>query len=241
MNNFSFNNDNLKLGGTLFYPSDKKEKYPAILFIHGLTGEREKSFQYARALADLGFVCMLLDLRGHGTSEGDINTFSSKDFLSDVVVSYDYFLGVENIDRENISVVGNSFGGYLAVLLSTKRKIKNLALRVPANYPDETFNSPTMLSGGDNPDVMKWRKEPKQPTESYALKALHKFEGNILIIESEKDDRVPHQTILNYTNAVKDKSRLTYILMKDAPHSMGEGKFRDEVVRILVGWFKTKL
>jgi esterase/lipase len=59
-----------------------------------------------------------------------------------------------------------------------------------------------------------------------------------LIIESEKDDSVPHQTILNYVNAVKDKSKLTHILMKGAPHSIKEGKFRDEVERILVDWFK---
>jgi len=241
MHDFSFANDNLKLDGTIFYPPHKRGTYPAILFVHGWTSERKKSFQYAQSLADMGYVCLLFDMRGHGTSEGDISSFTSKDFLSDVLTAYDYLLTMKNVDRKNISVVGSSFGGYLAALLSGKRKVKNLVLRVPADYPNETFDKRKMLFGGDDPSVMKWRNQERQPMETYALEGLHNFSGSILLIESEKDDSISHQTILNYINAVKDKSQLTHILMKDAPHSMEEGKFKDEVEQILVKWFGNRL
>jgi len=241
MKNIYIINNGLKLSGTIFYPIGEKDKYPAALFVHGLTSDRERTFQYAEALAELGFVCLSLDLRGHGTSEGNINHFSNKDFLSDVVAAYDYLSEVEKVDSKNISAIGSSFGAYLIILLSSKRKIKNLSLRVPANYPDDAFEKPTVLNGGDNSDVMKWRNQPKGPKESHSLEALNKFDGSVLIIESGKDDRVPRQTILNYINAVKDKSKLKHVLMEDAPHSLKEGRFRNEVERVLTEWFKNKL
>lgn len=80
---FSFTSDDLKLDGTIFNPSNKKDKHPAILFVHGWTSERGRSFQYARTLSDLGYICMLFDMRGHGTSEGDINKPTTKEFLGD--------------------------------------------------------------------------------------------------------------------------------------------------------------
>lgn len=122
MKDFSFVSDNLKLDGTIFYPSIKKDKYPAILFVHGWTSERKRSFQYAKSLADLGYICLLFDLRGHGTSEGDINKATIKEFVDDVLAAYDYLLKIEVVDKENISAVGSSFGGYLVSLLSTQRK-----------------------------------------------------------------------------------------------------------------------
>lgn len=240
MQRFTFNSDNLKLDGTLFSPPNKEGKHPAILFVHGWTSAKDRSFQYAEALANLGYICLLFDMRGHGTSEGDINASTFKDFLEDVINAYDYLLGTSGVNPENISAVGSSFGGYLVALLSSKRKLNNLVLRVPADYPNETFNDLKKLYSGDDPEAVNWRNQPRKSTETYSLEALHNFKGNVLIIESEKDDTVPHQTILNYINAVKDKNKLTHILVKDAPHSIKEGKFRDEVERILVKWFGNK-
>ncbi len=240
MQDFSFNNDNLKLNGTLFYPSHKKASNPAILFVHGWTSERKRSFQYAKALVDLGFVCLLFDMRGHGTSEGDIKTSSNKDFLSDVAAAYDYLSKMGDIDKENISAVGTSFGSYLITLLSAKRKLQNLVLRVPADYLNQNFNKSKMLYSSNIEEIRSWREKPKNPSETYALEALNNFDGQVLIIEAGKDDTIPQQTILNYMNAVKDKSKLTHILLKDAPHSLKEGRFRDEVEQVFARWFQNK-
>jgi len=237
---FSFNNENLRLDGTLFYPPHKKDKNPAILFVHGWTSQRSRSLQFAKALADLGFVCLLFDMRGHGTSEGNLSTFSNKDFLSDVIAAYDYLSKIDGVDKDNISAVGSSFGSYLISLLSAKRKLKNLALRVPADYPNQDFSKSKMTYDSHGLEISNWRKQLKNSSETYALEAISKFTGNVLVIEAEKDDTVPKPTILNYVNAVKDKSKLTHVVMKDAPHSIKEGKFRDEVEQILTKWFKAQ-
>jgi esterase/lipase len=242
MKKVSFNVDGLRLEGTLFYPEKLKEKNPAILFVHGWTSEQERSFQYAEALAKLGFICFLFNMRGHGKSEGEISTLTPKNFLQDVSSAYDYLAQVDNVDTDAISAVGSSFGSYLIVLLSEKRKFINLSLRVPADYPDDIFEKPKISnSGSDNPEVVTWRKKIKKPNETFALKAFSQYSGNVLIIEAEKDTVVPPETVVNYINAFTDESKLTHVVMKDSPHTIVAGKFRDECEQILINWFKDKI
>ena len=242
MKQVTFLIENQKLEGVIFFPKHLKPKNPAILFIHGWTSEKKRSYQYAKGLANLGYISFLFDMRRHGKSEGNINKATAKDFLNDVLAAYDYFVKVENVEKENINVVGNSFGSYLAVLLTTKRNARCLVLRVPADYPNDAFNKPKMqASGSDNPAIFTWRTQVKHSGETFALSAIAEFNGEILIIESEKDDVVPHETIQNYVNAVIDKSKLTHTVMRGAPHSIKEGPFRDKVEKILTDWFKKKL
>lgn len=237
MQDIEFKVENQTLRGKLFYPENLKEKNPAILFVHGFTSEKERSYQYAKNLAKLGYICFLFDSRGHGESEGDLLSFTNKDFLKDVITAYDQLADLENVDRNAISIIGSSFGSYLGLLLTTKRKVQNIALRVPADYPNEYFDKPKNITREDD-RIMPWREKRKNWNDSFALEAMHEFSGKILIIESELDDRIPHQTIENYVNAVKNPHQLTHILMKGVPHSIPEGKFRDEVNKILVEWFK---
>lgn len=233
----SFQSNGNRLDATVF-PSDRSGK--GVLFVPGWTSERPRSFQYARSLADIGYTCFLVDLSGHGTSEGNRDLLTNKDFLDDVVNSFDYFSALPQIDKDRISAIGSSFGGYLAALLSSRRGLDNLVLRAPADYPNDHFEKLKASVGGDNPEIMEWRSQPRNPDSTFALDAINNFNGRILIIESEKDDRIPHQTIVNYANAIKDQSKLSHVLLKDAPHSLHEGRFRDEVTRVLVDWFQAQ-
>ncbi len=242
MQQISFDVEKYKLAGAVFYPEKLKEKNPAILFVHGWTSEKERSYQYAEKLSELGFICMLFDMRGHGDSEGDIKKFTIREFLDDVITAYDYLSDIEGVDRSHISAVGSSFGGYLIAQLSEKRKVKSLALRVPADYPNEDFDkSKYLFSGSESPEIVAWRKLDKKPNDTFALQAVSNYQGKVLIIESGNDYIVPRESVQNYINAFADESRLTHIIIKDAPHSIREGKFRDEVTKILVDWFKTKI
>ncbi|MDO8609337.1 MAG: alpha/beta fold hydrolase [bacterium] len=238
MQQVEFNVKNLTLKGTLFFPKKLRDKNPAILFVHGWTSERIRSFQYAKSLAKLGYVSLVFDMKGHGDSEGDRNNFSPKDFMKDCKVAYDYLLQVKGVDKENISLVGNSFGAYLGVILTSKRKIKNIVLRAPGNYPNDVFEkSKHLFSGSTNTSIREWRKKLLNPDEAFALQAASQFVGEVLIIESENDESIAHETIVNYMNAVSDISKVTHIVMKNAPHSISEGPFRDMVEQILNNWF----
>ena len=229
------------LKGALFFPDALKEKNPAILFIHGWTGKKLTSYQYAKALAKLGYISLLFDLRGHGESEGDINTATTKEFLDDVLAAYDYLRSVPGVDQDNISVVGSSYGGYLGSMLTAKRKVKRLALRVPADYANDLFNQSKMkTTGKTTSEIFAWRAVVRKPPETFALEAISHFDGDVLIIEAEKDDVVHFQTLHNYRDAIKNQKKVTYVIMNGASHSARDGSFRDQIENILVAWFKDR-
>lgn len=239
MQNFSISNQGIRLDGTVFDPAGKRSKNPTILFIPGWTSERGRSTQYATALCELGYKCVTADLRGHGTSEGDRNESTNEDFLTDVLAFYDHTAELEDVDASDVAAVGSSFGGYLVAMLAGERRLKNLVLRAPADYAVETFHVKKRQTSSDDPRVAAWRKQKRAPGATQATKALAGFTGNVLVIESELDERIPHQTIENYLACISDPSRLTHIVIPGAPHSIPEGPWRDKVEKILIDWFKS--
>lgn len=242
MQKISFVVDGQKLHGTIFYPENIKEKNPAILFLHGWMSSEQRYLPRAEALTKLGYICLTFTMRGHGESEGDIKKQTCQDFLNDTIAAYDFLTEQKNVDRESISVVGASFGAYLATLVTQKRKVKHLALRVPANYPDENLNkSQYDFSGDDSAAILKPRFSSLEDSQTYIKNALNNFLGDVLIIESEHDDVIPHQIIEDYLNSVKEKKKLTYVVMKGADHALKNERTRAEFIKILTDWFSDKL
>jgi uncharacterized protein len=74
-----------------------------------------------------------------------------------------------------------------------------------------------------------------------SLKAVHEYSNEILIIEAQNDEFIPKQTIENYKNAINDKSKLTYVLMEDADHSIKQGDSHQRYITILHDWFAGKI
>jgi pimeloyl-ACP methyl ester carboxylesterase len=227
---FTYQSD--RLHGNLFVAD--KPKAMAYLLLHGWLGSQ--NVLAAQALANLGYTSMTYDMRGNKSSEGDATKLTKADFLHDAVIAYDFFRTKVG-DKTPIGIVGASFGSYLGTLLTTERAVSCLSLRVPANYPDDMFNSPepTALSARHGL-YDEWRRRPLAPSENKALAALHAFQGNVQIIEAELDDQIPHQTILNYMNSIDDKQRLSYSAMEGAPHSLTTPKLNTTYQQLLCAW-----
>jgi len=230
---------NLQLSGNVFAVQNK-DNMPGVLLIHGWQSGQNRMFALAEELAQKGFVCLTFDLPSHNESDGDVNNLSIKDYLEACVSAYDFLTKISKVNPNNITVIGSSFGSYLGTILTLKRSVKNLVLRVPANYPDKEFEEVKQLRGFEIPEVMDWRSKKLDPSEAMSLKALHEFNGNIFIVESEKDEMVPHQTIQNYVDAVNNKEKLKYLLMKNAPHSLtGHPDFIKQFNQELLNWMET--
>lgn len=230
MRSIHFSVGGKRLKGTLFAPKKLQKKNPAVLTIHGWTSRQNRGFMLAKELARRGFFCMTFDLRGHGESGGNIKKISRKSSLDDAVAAYDLLVKQPRVDLKKIIVIGSSYGGYLAALLSTKREVKSLILRVPANYRDVGFTKPLH-------PVRKSSLHTKWKTK--ALRAVHNFKGKILIVESQKDEQVPSAIIRSYIKAVKNKKALTHIIMRGAPHSLSKDKPRQkEYTNIVLKWLR---
>ena len=238
--NITIDAKNYKLKGRLYGKAENLKHDSAVLFISGWN-PTNKSMTTSNFYA--GFIsrkphtiCLTVALRGMG-SDGDINRLCRADYLEDVVAAYDYLENTAGVSTENIHVVGESFGGYLACLLSTKRKVRKMALRVPTDFSNEGFTDVPQISV-DSKLSNKWKSQKHGIAESYALKAINEFKGSLMVVASEKDNFVPYQTTENYLSAVNDSSKLVYRFMKSASHSMFHPKLQWDYIRFLSKWLR---
>ncbi len=224
----------LTLRGNLYYAQVPKNL--AVLFLHGWTGLPNENA--AKFLAINHYTTMTFSLSGHNNSDGRIEDQTRQKSFNEVLAAYDLFTSKLPKDTKIIAM-GNSYGCYLSALLSSERPLGGISLRVPANYTDEKFDEPQLGQGGDDPRIINWREQPLEPSENRALKNLSDFDGPVQIIEAEFDERVPHQTVQNYIDAIQDKSRLDYHFMKGWTHSLGPDKPRnEEFQQIVLKWLE---
>ena len=127
--------DDARLAGQLVEP---QTGVPGVLFVHGWAGSQEGDKKRARTLARLGVVCLTFDMRGHGGTASQLQTITREENLHDICAAYDLLASHSQVDTNSIAVVGSSYGAYLAVLATARRRVRWLALRVPALYRDET-------------------------------------------------------------------------------------------------------
>lgn len=209
---------------------------PGILFVHGWTGSQQSDLKSSRDIATLGCVCLTFDLRGHAATEAMRMSVTPRQNLHDVVAAYDTLVSHPLVDRSAIAVVGSSYGAYLATILTTFRPVRWLSLRVPALYRDEHWS----LAKGqlDRLDLTNYRNSPVSPENNRALAACSRFQGDVLAIESEHDDLVPHMTVANYVAAFRQAHSLTYRIIAGADHALSEKDTRAAYGSLLVGWIR---
>ncbi|WP_201832770.1 alpha/beta hydrolase family protein [Microvirga zambiensis] len=223
--------DDQRIYGTLLTPTTV---IPGVLFLHGWGGSQEQYLARAREIAALGCVCLTVDLRGHAETEVQKETVTREDNLRDALAAYDTLAGYRAVDKMAIAVVGSSYGGYLAAILSSRRPVRWLGLRVPALYRDEDWSLPKQqLKKYGLADYRRGRVEPDQ---NRALSACAAFRGDVLVVESEHDDIIPHPVIENYLAALKGARSLTYRVIEGADHALSEEKSQQAYTSLLLNW-----
>ena len=218
--------------GTLISPGTL---LPGVLFVHGWGGDQNQYVDRARELSALGCVCLTFDLRGHAQTHAQYETVSREQSLRDVLAAYDFLAAQASVDVDSIAVVGSSYGGYLAALLTSLRPVKWLALRAPALYKDSDWTLPKrklQLAQG----LELYRRQPVRPDESRALRACMAFTGDVLVVESEHDTIVPHQVIANYREACISARSLTYRAIAGADHALSGDVAQRGYTGVLVAW-----
>lgn len=153
--------------GYFAYPKTKLQKYPVVLLIDGITGSKERWFQWdswprggemTAALIERGFAVLTLDAPFHGerSYENDFagiqDLFRNKAWARDLVVNetieymraIDYICSRTDVDSNRIGVLGHSLGGLISFNLAALDK--RIKVAVPAVTPLMTI-SPAIYVG----------------------------------------------------------------------------------------------
>ncbi|MBA8883257.1 alpha/beta hydrolase family protein [Dokdonella fugitiva] len=217
--------------GAMLMPA---RELPGVLFVHGWGGSQIQDLTRAREAAGLGCVCVTFDLRGHGTREVSTTVSRAQNF-ADLVAAYDWMAAQPSVDADAIAVIGVSYGGYLAALLTAERPVRWLALRSPALYKDADWDQPKLSLHAD-PDLPAWRRRRVDAADNRALHACEAYRGDVLLVEAERDDIIPHAVIENYVAAFTHARSLTARLVADANHAFSSKTMQAEYTGLLIKW-----
>ena len=119
----------------------------AVILVHGIGGSGLAMQVHAAPLVRAGYSVLLMDLRAHGSSDGDTSTYGVLEAY-DVAGAVDYLLSRGDIAADKIGVLGISLGAQAALRGALQSEsIRSLALEglgpadiqdriVPANNQD---------------------------------------------------------------------------------------------------------
>lgn len=223
--------DGEQLASTLLAPEAKP---PGVLFVHGWGGSQESDLVRAHRVAGLGCLCLTFDMRGHGEAIARQRRVTREENLRDLLAAYDYLVRQPDVDPSAIAVIGNSYGAYLSAILTTLRSVRWLSLTVPALYLDEDWRVPKIEL--DREELARYRRTRVTPAKNRALAACAQFQGDVLLIEAERDHLVPHETLMSYRDAFEHVHSLTHRIVDGADHSMSGERCQRAFTSILMGW-----
>ena len=207
---------------------------PGVLFIHGWGVDRETYLNRAREISALGCICLLFDMRGHAATAEQRDEVTREDNLEDVVAAYDRLIAHPMVDPAAIAVIGSSYGGYLAAVLTGVRPVRWLGMRVPALYKDDDWLVPKQELRDHGLEA--FRQGSVRPDENRALGACAAFEGDVLLVKSGSDEVIPDPVIGNYLAALSAVRSLTYRVIADADHALSEEPWQQAYASFLLGW-----
>jgi len=222
-----------QLAGTIVSPTIAME---GMLFVHGWAGNQQQYLVRAREIAALGCVCLTFDLHGHARTAPFQTAVTREDNLQDVLAAYDLLADLPHVNKSAIGVIGSSYGGYLAALLSSLRPVQWLALRAPALYKDENWDMPKSLLNRE--ELVSYRRSTISAQHNRALKACSVFQGDVLLVESEHDTIVPSSVTANYRTAFQNARSLTFRVIEGADHALSDESWQQTYTALLTNWTK---
>jgi fermentation-respiration switch protein FrsA (DUF1100 family) len=101
---------------------------------HGYKANRDEMLNEAAMMYQHGYGVLITSIRAHDYSDGETITFG-KNEIQDIDAWYKYLVARTDIDPEKIGILGNSFGGMLAIEYAAQNQ------NIKAVVADSAFSS----------------------------------------------------------------------------------------------------
>jgi pimeloyl-ACP methyl ester carboxylesterase len=187
----TFEWDGLSLETKLVLPEKRSptQKLPLVCMIGGIPRNAENSAaydpltpvftQYAKAFADSGEASFVMAPVGMGQSEGDTFDTSIADRIDAWYSAVKSLTQDERFDPQNITLLGNSMGGHIALCISELLKrdgidVKNLVLVSPAAYSKQAEQAHFGPTWGQAARAFS-------ADSSKSFETLHNYSGRVLL------------------------------------------------------------
>lgn len=228
------------LSGTLVTPSHFLKRTPAVVFYHGIVSQSKPRYvKRAEALAKKGIAALCFDFRGCGESEGMLGEVSIAEWSDDALLAFDFLAKQPSVDQKRIGISGKSFGGYMAALVSSKRRVKSMVLQAPAVYSDSWFKKPYIQTDEFKTRRLSYRLS-KNALNNQAIRAIKQYTNPLLVIGSELDDICPRQIVEGYYEVCPAKSK-KIAWIKGADHSLTNEVHNKVHTKMMIDWFTKTL
>lgn len=174
-----YQSEGLTIHGLLTIPTGQEPDggWPAIVFVHGYIPPSsyrttEKYVDYVAALAKSGFVVFKIDLRGHGSSEGEANgAYYSSDYVIDVLNARAALGDADFVNANEIGLWGHSMAGNVVLrALAVKPEIPATVIWAGAVY---SYSDWKKYGLSDHSFVLTEKRRSDREAERAALFTAH--------------------------------------------------------------------
>lgn len=242
---WNINQDGVNIYGRLYLPQNLPGKKKAVILSHGLAGNYRDLTKYAQALASQGYAAYTFDYpggakNGHSTGVDQLNMsiFTEEQNLKTVL---DAMKNRSDVDRNQISLLGESQGGAVSAMLASKypKEVRSLILLYPAfsitDYTQAAFKSINRVP--DTLNLFGFTVGKNYFTKLFdydLLKSATKYNGPVLIMHGADDIIVPESYSEKANKKFKHSKLYTF---KHAGHDF-KGKYMTRANRLIASFLE---
>jgi len=245
--------NDLNLSGVLHLPKGlHNQKVPLIVLLHGFVGskvgEHRLFVKAARKFTEKGYAVFRFDFSGCGESDGDYADVTVTKQLSEVQAVLNYVSTLEEVDANDIILIGHSLGGAVAsITASVDQRIRKLILWSPVAKPYEDIAAivgEEALQIAKSKGVFDYHGFYVSQTfledlkNHQPLEAIRSYAGAVLIIHAEEDQDVPKEHAVHYFNSLQQGAVVNTHYIKNANHTFASYAFEEELFEETIGWLE---
>ncbi len=209
--------DGIRLNAKLEMPTHPGEKCPLVIVIHGFTGHMEETHIVAvsRALNEIGFATLRVDMYGHGNSDGKFEDHTLYKWLTNALAVIDYARSLDFVS--GIWLCGHSQGGMTVMLAGAMKHemIQGLIPLSPAWMIPEGARNGTLLGQDFDPDhipdmLPAWGDRGLNGNYVRVAQTIHveeaidRYPGPVLIVHGDQDEAVPVEYAIRAAKRYRD-------------------------------------
>lgn len=211
--------------------------FPTLCFFHGFSVDKVGLMRlhelFARQCVNEGYACVRFDFYGCGESDGDFSEVRLSDELEQAKAIYQWTEKQSFAKAGEIFLSGHSLGGAITSMLAPVLKPKGAILWSPGNSAYYDISARVHAIPGEYKDTydiggLAVAGEFIAELRSYDIVELSQgYEGPVLLIHGECDEKIPIASIGPYLDIYKDQAEVH--IVRGANHQFSTVEWKEEV------------